>query len=46
MPLICFFGSDGAGKITLARALADKFSMDGVKVEVRWMRVAAAFLTT
>ena len=36
--LVIFFGTDGVGKSTLAKMLADTFSKNGEDVKVRWMR--------
>ncbi len=36
--LIVLFGPDRSGKSTLAKALANKLSKEGYKIEVRWMR--------
>lgn len=33
-----FFGTDGVGKTTLARMLAEAFSSNGENVKLRWMR--------
>ena len=38
MPLICFFGSDGSGKTTLAKALAKELESRGFNVKISWMR--------
>jgi thymidylate kinase len=36
--LILLFGPDGAGKTTLANALAKNFAKKGIRVKVSWMR--------
>jgi thymidylate kinase len=38
MPLICFFGPDGSGKTTLAKALAKEFESRGFNAKISWMR--------
>jgi thymidylate kinase len=38
MPLICFFGPDGSGKTTLAKALAKEFESRSFNVKISWMR--------
>ena len=38
MPLICFFGPDGSGKTTMAKALARKLKDRNLKVRISWMR--------
>jgi len=38
MPLICFFGPDGSGKTTLAKALAKEFEDHSFNVKISWMR--------
>jgi DNA polymerase III delta prime subunit len=38
MPIICFFGPDGSGKTTIARALAKEFKSRGFKASISWMR--------
>ncbi|XHH08913.1 MAG: thymidylate kinase [Candidatus Bathyarchaeia archaeon] len=38
MPIICFFGSDGSGKTTLSRFLAERLKDDEFKVKLSWMR--------
>lgn len=35
---VVFFGTDGVGKTTLARMLAEAFSSNGENVKLRWMR--------
>lgn len=43
MPIICFFGSDGAGKSTIAKALAKKVCDYGFGVKISWMRGTHTF---
>jgi thymidylate kinase len=38
MPIICFFGPDGSGKTTIARALALELRCRGLKPIIAWMR--------
>ena len=38
MPLICFFGPDGSGKTTLAKALARELEGRSFNVRISWMR--------
>jgi len=38
MPLICFFGPDGSGKTTLAKALARELEDHSFNVRIPWMR--------
>jgi thymidylate kinase len=38
MSLISFFGPDGSGKTTLAKALARKLENHNLKVKISWMR--------
>jgi thymidylate kinase len=38
MPLICFFGPDGSGKTTMAKALARKLEDYCFNVRISWMR--------
>jgi len=38
MPIICFFGTDGSGKTTLAKALAKELDNGGFRVKLSWMR--------
>ncbi len=43
MPIICFFGSDGSGKSTVAKFLTEMLSRDGFKVKMSWMRGTHTF---
>jgi thymidylate kinase len=38
MSIICFFGPDGSGKTTMAKALAKKLENHNLKVKISWMR--------
>jgi len=38
MLLVCLFGPDGSGKTTIARVLANKLKLKGLRVTVSWMR--------
>ncbi len=38
MPIICFFGADGSGKSTIAKALVKRLSEGGFEVKLSWMR--------
>ena len=38
MPIICFFGPDGAGKSTLAKATSQALSEQGFRLKISWMR--------
>ncbi len=43
MVILYFFGPDGAGKTTIVRNLAKKFSEKGIKVKISWMRGSHTF---
>ena len=43
MPIICFFGSDGSGKTSLSKTLAEKLEKEKFKVKLSWMRGTHTF---
>jgi thymidylate kinase len=43
MPIICFFGSDGSGKSTVAEVLTKMLRCSGFTVKISWMRGTHTF---
>lgn len=43
MPIICFFGPDGAGKTTLATTFREYLRAKGLKTKIGWMRGTHTF---